>query len=150
MIIMLDAGPVGMLSNASGDEENARCQAWFARLPLDRVLPVVPEIADYEVRRELLRARKTTGLAHLDALTSTVTYLSIDTATMRRAAELWARARQRGRPKADPHALDADVILAAQAQLLGEATGDEVVVATTNIRHLAQFVDARRWQEVEP
>ena len=68
---------------------------------------------------------------------------------MRRAAELWAAARKRGRPTADPAALDADVILAAQAQLLAELTGDVVVVATDNARHLGQFVDARRWQEIE-
>jgi hypothetical protein len=42
------------------------------------------------------------------------------------------------------------VILAAQAQLLGEAVGDAVIVATDNIRHLAQFVDARRWQDIDP
>ena len=147
---MLDAGPVGMLSNASAEEDNARCQAWFAALPLDRAMPVVSEIADYEVRRELLRIRRTTSLNRLDVIISTVTYLRIDTPTMRRAAQLWARARQRGRPAADPHALDADVILAAQAQLLHEATGDQVVVASDNIRHLAQFVDTRRWQEIEP
>ena len=90
---MLDAGPVGMRSNASAEEVNASCQAWFAGLPLERVMPVVSEIADYEVRRELLRIRRTTSLGRLDAIISTVTYLSIDTATMRRAAELWARAR---------------------------------------------------------
>jgi hypothetical protein len=46
-------------------------------------------------------------------------------------------------------ALDADVILAAQVHSL--RTGDErVVVATTNVGHLARFVEARRWPDITP
>jgi predicted nucleic acid-binding protein len=110
---------------------------------------LVPEIADYEVRRELIRAGKSRGLARLDALGDRHQYLPVTTQAMRRAAELWAEARRRGRPTADASALDVDVILAAQASLLLE-TDDDVVVATTNVRHLAQFVPARRWQEIIP
>ena len=69
---------------------------------------------------------------------------------MIRAAELWAEARRHGRPTADPAALDADVIIASQVQLFAEAMREPVVVVTMNVRHLAQFVDARRWQEIEP
>jgi hypothetical protein len=69
---------------------------------------------------------------------------------MRRAAALWAEARNRGVPTADRAALDADVIVAAQAQLLREATGNEVVIATDNIRHLGQFAAARGWQDINP
>ena len=75
--------------------------------------------------------------------------MPINRGTMLRAAQLWAEARRRGRPTADAAALDVDVILAAQAQLLAEELREEVVVVTTNARHLAQFVDARRWQEID-
>jgi predicted nucleic acid-binding protein len=61
---------------------------------------------------------------------------------MRRAAEMWADARRAGRPTAHPHALDIDVVIAAQAEMLG------AVVATENEKHLALFVDARRWTEI--
>jgi hypothetical protein len=44
---------------------------------------VVPEIADYEVRRELLRAGKSKGVAQLDALSQLLEYLPITTAAMR-------------------------------------------------------------------
>jgi hypothetical protein len=54
---------------------------------------LLPEIADYEVRRELLRAKKTQGLAHLDALGSLLEYLPITTSAMRQAALFWAQAR---------------------------------------------------------
>jgi predicted nucleic acid-binding protein len=75
----------------------------------------VPEIADYEVRRELVRAELHEGVRRLDRLKSVLTYLPINTEVMLRAAQLWAEARNRGTPTADPKALDADVILAAQA-----------------------------------
>ena len=54
---------------------------------------LVPEIADYEVRRELIRAGKTKGLARLDELKMTLGYLPITTAAMLKAAEFWAYAR---------------------------------------------------------
>lgn len=54
----------------------------------------IPEIADYEVRRELLRARKLRGLARLDLLKDSLEYLPLTTPIMLRAAELWAQARQ--------------------------------------------------------
>ncbi|NEQ67432.1 MAG: hypothetical protein F6K21_18370 [Symploca sp. SIO2D2] len=67
---------------------------------------------------------------------------------MLKAAELWAQARNTGRPTADPKALDGDVILAAQAILVAEE-GNEVIVATTNVGHLSQFIDAREWRLIQ-
>jgi hypothetical protein len=64
---------------------------------------------------------------------------------MLKAAELWAEARKRGRPTADPKELDGDVILAAQAALVADE-GNEVIIATTNVGHLSQFIDAREWR----
>ena len=110
----------------------------------------LPEVIDYEIRREAILKHSVRGLDLLDNLPLLVEYVPIRTPVMRRAAELWAQARERGMPTAHEATLDVDVILAAQAQLLAEATGDEVVVATDNIRHLARFVDARRWQEINP
>jgi predicted nucleic acid-binding protein len=105
----------------------------------------IPEIADYEVRRELLRAGKTRGIVRLDAILETFEYLPLSTTVMRDAALLWADVRKRGQPTADPKALDADVILAAQARRMDAA---EVVVATTNVRHLSRLVDAKLWRDV--
>ena len=107
----------------------------------------VPEITDYEVRRELLRLNKQKSVDRLDLLRTTIGYVPLTTATMLRAADLWAQVRKLGKPTADNKALDGDVILAAQAALLAEQ-GDEVIVATTNVDHLARFVDAREWREI--
>lgn len=108
---------------------------------------LIPEIADYEVRRELLRANKTRSVARLNGLKSVLGYLPITTRVMLRAAELWAQARNMGKPTASDQALDADMILVAQAALL-IADGDSVIVATTNVSHLSLFVPAARWQDI--
>lgn len=102
----------------------------------------VPEIADYGVRRELLRANKTRSVKRLDSVKSLADYLPIDTRTMLLAAEFWAEARQRGMPTADAHALDGDAILAAQATLA------RAIVATNNIGHLDQFVETKNWRDI--
>ena len=150
MIIVLDATPVGLLSNAKQTSNAVACYRWAARLVVEGVRVCLPEVIDYEIRRESILNDSARGLDMLDDLPLLVEYLPIRTPVMRRAAELWAQARKRGMPTADEASLDADVILAAQAQLLGEATGDQVVVASDNIRHLAQFFDTRRWQEINP
>ena len=106
---------------------------------------VVPEIADYEIRRELIRARRARGIDRLDALIRQTSYLAIATLAMRRAASLWASARQAGRPTASDPALDVDVILAAQADTIDE---DDVVVATTNAQHLSRYVTAAHWLDI--
>jgi len=120
---------------------------WVTRLLSSGSKLLVPEIADYEVRRELERARMETSLQRLDQLGELLGYLPISTSAMRKAAEYWARARRRGYPTADDKAIDADVILAAQAATLDPALG-RPIVATMNVGHLARFVEARRWQEI--
>ena len=108
---------------------------------------VIPEIADYEIRRELRRANKTAGLAQLDALARVIEYRPITTSAMRRAAEFWALARQQGQPTASDESLDADAILAGQADTLDSP---EAIVATTNVGHLTRFVTADIWRNITP
>src|SRR5208337_4921030 len=95
-----------------------------------------------QVRRELIRAGGRGGLDRLDNLARKAGFLPVTTAVWRRAAELWAQARNEGYATADDSALDCDVILAAQALLVAE-DGFEVIVATRNVGHLGRFVDAR-------
>jgi hypothetical protein len=63
------------------------------------------------------------------------------------AADLWAEARKAGQLTADAKALDGDVILSAQARLL-RTESTEVIVATTNVGHLARFIAASDWQSI--
>jgi hypothetical protein len=78
-------------------------------------------------------------LARLDALKTKLIYQPITTTTMLKAAELWADARMRGRPTADPKELDADVSLAGQAIEAG------AIIATENVGHLSRYVTAKHW-----
>jgi hypothetical protein len=111
---------------------------------------VVPEIADYEVRRELLRANLQPSVGRLDVLKRTLEYLPLTTDAMLQAAAFWAQARQAGMPTAPDPALDGDVILAAQAAILARSGPDPVMIATTNVGHLSRFAPAHLWHSIRP
>ena len=144
--VVLDAGTLGMLTHPRR-KVNRPVADWCRRCLLTEVTLVVPEIADYEVRRELIRARKPKSVARLDALAKAILYLPITTPTMREAARLWADLRNQGLPTADDKALDADVILAAQARSPQDQY-DEVVIATDNVGHLDRMAAAKRWSDL--
>lgn len=146
-IIFLDSTPVGLITNPNATPLALQCQQWLDSLLARNIGVILSEIIDYEVRRELLRANKRSSIRKLDLLKSELTYLPITTEVMLKAAELWARARNEGKPTADNKALDGDVILAAQAVLVA-GYGHEVIIATSNAKHLALFADGREWQSI--
>ena len=148
--VFLDSLPIGLITQRPGKSPQVdACQAWLRNLALSGWDVYLPEITDYEVRRELTRAGKTGGLARLDRLASQALSLPITTAAMRLASDLWARARQGGWATADPHALDGDVILAARALALAPAPSG-LVVATGNVAHLSRYVPAQEWTAIAP
>ena len=144
--VVLDSGPLGLVTNPRPSPQNLACSDWMQALIEAGITVVIPEIADYEIRRELVRAQKVRGLAMLDALCESLMYLPLSTGMMRSAAELWAEARNMGKQTADDLALDGDVILAAQSLSLRRF---EVVVATTNVGHLSRFVAAESWTLID-
>lgn len=97
----------------------------------------VPEIADYELRRELLRQGKQRSIDRLNKL-SQICLIPLTPEPMRKAAELWAWVRNQGKPTASNESLDGDVILAAQA-ILQLKSFDQVIVVTTNLKHISRF-----------
>jgi predicted nucleic acid-binding protein len=142
--VLLDAGPLGLVTNPRRSPQSTACAAWLQSLITAGVRVLIPEIADYEVRRELLRARKTAGVERLDALAGLLEYLPITTAAMRQAAAFWATARLQGQPTASEKAIDGDVILTAQ----GATLGVHFLIATTNVGHLSRFASAKTWQSI--
>lgn len=148
-VVALDTGPVGLISSPRSRPAALACQRWARDLIAAGVRVLVPEVADYEVRRELVRLGATAGLARLDRLKVGFEYLPITTDAMLRAAELWAQARRGGRPTAHPRDLDADCILAAQA-LEAIDPGDALTVATANVGHLGLWVAAEPWANIVP
>jgi predicted nucleic acid-binding protein len=146
--LLLDSGPLGLVTQPKLSSEVVAMNRWLIERLSNGDSVLVPAITYYELRRELLRAGKTLGLTRLNAFVEIdpSRYLALNDEALRFAAELWARARQQGRPTSPAPDLDIDVILAAQALLFG--AGAEVIVVTSNLRHLRQFVDARLWNEI--
>lgn len=137
-----------MLTHPGSSGDADECRRWVAERRSRSYAFAVLEIADYELRRGYLHRRSHKALANLDTLVQLTRCLAIDTFAMRRAAELWALARQSGTPTAGERALDVDIILAAQALTLEADDDTDVIVATTNVRHLGLFTDAREWGDI--
>lgn len=142
--IFLDSHPLGALSHPQPEIAILR---WLTDCRLAGHIVCVPEVIDYEIRRELLRAGKFVGIRNLDALKATLRFVPITSKAMLLAADLWASSRQSGLPTGDPKKLDIDVILAAQALTLGLPT-NEIIVATSNVSHISRFVPAELWNNI--
>ena len=155
--VLLDSGPLGQLVSEP-EALRGPVTDWLESLAVRGGRVVLPDSSDYELRRELVRVAKggrgsgtphwaEESLVRLDRLRGRLILLPISTAAMRRAAELWADARRRGRAATANDRIDFDVILAAMAQILRDE-GLTVVVATDNVKHLRDFIDARPWQDI--
>ena len=142
--VVLDSGPVGELCNPHATPKVQKVRAWLGRLRAAGRRVIIPEIVDYESRREFVRLQSWRAVQNLDVLGRTTEYLIVSTAAYRRAADFWARARNQGTPTGPPTDTDVDMILAAQADLLGVP----VVVATTNPAHVGLFVKADKWENI--
>ena len=59
--ILVDSGPLGIASNPRATPEAMDCRNWLRGVLREGAAVVIPEICDYEVRRELLRSRKIEG-----------------------------------------------------------------------------------------
>lgn len=144
--ILLDSGPVGLLTNPRHTAGPVACRQWLGALRNAGCRILLPEIVDYELRREFIRANLQRAISLLDDLHQQFEYLPITTLAMRLAADMWAQARNAGLATSHVHALDGDVILAAQAIALNVAC----VVATENPAHLTRYVPAELWSNIVP
>jgi hypothetical protein len=160
MFIVLDTGPLGELVNPFDNVKTRAIQAWMRGHLKKGVRFVLPEIADYEVRRsEILNVLNSdfgpcasaAALYQLDQLKAVITYEPLTTPTMQLAAKLWAEKRK-GTTKGDPEhhpRLDADIIITAQA--IRKSNGrDPVVIATMNLKDFlfspTPTVTAEEWR----
>ena len=150
--IYLDATPLSLVTQRK--KKNPLIEAahnWLEELIRQDIDVYIPEIIDYAIRRELVRAKKQTGIERLDEWQTACELIPITSQVMLRASELWADARNRGVPTAEDCALDADVIFAAQVLECAGENGygkGEFVVATSNVRHISRYVDCAEWQNI--
>jgi predicted nucleic acid-binding protein len=136
--LLLDTAVVGEICHPRKYDD---VRAWFARAAAAHEM-LLSEVADYELRRELLRIDSRRSLDRLDELTRELRYIPVTTATWRAAARLWALQRKAGRVTAAEGGLDGDVLIAAQA------LAENAVIVTPNTRHFDSIVRAVTWQEV--
>ena len=65
-IVFLDTGVLGAVTNPNAKQSsNSACLEWLVLLPSRGYEVAIPEIADYELRRELLRVKKSKGIQQL-------------------------------------------------------------------------------------
>lgn len=155
-IIVLDTGPLSNCVVPSGLPgemltPSQQCRKWIEDCEQSGVLLLVPAICYYETRRELERRNAAAKMKRLEQFVFSIAnrYIPLTTAHLEEAARLWGVARNSGRAMASVDALDADVILCAQALSLGLSPAD-YVVATTNVSHLSQFVSCAEWSTIVP
>lgn len=143
-VVLLDTMYLGMITHP---RRNPEVKAWLSALVAAGARVVVPEIADYELRRELLLQGLTRSLKRLDELKEQLDYEPLTTSIMLKAAEYWAQVRAQGKATADDKGLDGDMILAAQWVAITN-DGQDVVIATDNVKHLGLVARARSWREI--
>lgn len=146
-VIPLDSAPLSLLTKSKNDPEARAIGLWVdGHLHAGNQI-IVPEIVDYELRRELLRSGKTSSLLRLDNLKMSLKYQQLTTSATQFAAQLGANSRNQRLATGDPKKLDVDVILAAQALTLGVPIAD-LIIATSNVAHLSRFAPADLWQNI--
>jgi len=153
MVIILDTFPASSVSKRPGNSQptvSDNCHQWINDCEAAGHRVLVPAISYYEVLRELEQREATSQIARLKAFClQPQRFLPLTTDHLTTAARLWGQIRRSGLPTADPQALDGDVILAAQALSLG-ITAPALIVATTNPAHIARYVPADLWTNIQP
>lgn len=146
MRLLLDTGILGKICYPKS-RANRPIALWLeSQLTKGHIEIVIPEISDYELRRELLhrsiykvRPEAKDALGRLNLLVGTLDYWPLSTSAMRSAAQIWAEAKGTGQSTEPEKYLGCDIILAAQVR---EAEGQ---VITTNEKHLSRFVKVYDW-----
>jgi predicted nucleic acid-binding protein len=147
--IFLDTNVLGLITNPNKSADVLAGIQWTITMLSAKHTFIVPAIADYEVRRELIRSGKTQGIASLNNWNAGAIdrYLPITESALRLASSLWAQSRNAGNATCDPKELDCDVLISAQILELGLPAGS-FIVATTNVSHITQFLPCDNWQNI--
>lgn len=153
MIVFIDSGVLGILANLNKSGEAFDCEQWLYRLFSQGVYICSSDLCDYEVRRSLILENQKkphlNSIQNLDELRELITFLPISPLLLTQAASLWAEARIQGIPTANEKAIDVDIIICAQWQMLKEEFPSRyVVIATTNVKHLSRFAEAQLWRNI--
>lgn len=142
-IILLDTEVLGKICHKNLERDLVKVLQYLER---EKIGLRVPEICDYELRRNLLLENLAKSIRRLNKFRKTDRLFFFDTNTMIIAAEIWSVIRKQGNPTENKDSLDGDVILAAQAYQL-KAYYEEIIILTTNAKDIAKFnyLDLKTW-----
>ncbi len=159
MIVILDSNILGLIiaplstnfEKEEGKYKQAReCIYWFQNLLSRGAYVTVPDICDYEIRRELIRINSFESLDNLKGLRNVINFQELTFNVLTEAAEIWAIARNSNQPNKSIQNIDVDCIIAAHWRLLkNEYPGREVIVATENIKDFQSFSDCSSWKNIK-
>ncbi|MFB2835611.1 nuclease [Floridanema evergladense] len=148
LLIILDTGILGLLTNPKCSKAQLRCKNWFRKITENKQIEITTsEICDYELRRELIRCKKHEGLKRLNEFRDTFGCLEVTRDVLDKAAQLWAWARETNQATAHDESIDADVILSAQSIILSSEYNKSSIIATTNTKHLDRYTPSLHWEE---
>jgi len=96
-VIVLDSAPLGLLFQRPGFQEADECREWLKRHLSAGTRVIVPEIVNYELRRELLRMGRIAAADALAQVNRAVPglFLPINTARPAPRRMGWAAGRRR-------------------------------------------------------
>jgi hypothetical protein len=153
MIVFIDSSVLGILANPNRIGEASDCREWLYKLLSRSAYVCSSQICDFEVRRSMLleshHKPHLNSIPNLDNLQEIISFLPITSELLKKASSLWADARSQGIPTADNKSLDIDIIICSHWQMLKEEfPARYVVIATTNVKHLSRFSEAKTWRDI--
>jgi len=141
-VAVIDSGLLGEIIKRHPSADVTR---WIEFMVENEIVLRIPEIIDYEIRRELIlqdlkgnsEARK--SLSKLNRYRQTNRLIPLEPSiTFTDACELWANLRFNSQPTADIKNIDVDVILVTQALSI-KKDFDEIIIVTGNLSDLRRF-----------
>jgi predicted nucleic acid-binding protein len=149
-VALIDSGPLNEIVKPQPSVDVSR---WLKFIDEKRIAIRVPEIIDYELRREIVLQcligtnDSYKSLHKLNKYRQTKRFISINpSVTLTDACEIWAKLREKGQGTSDNKNIDVDVILAAQAISM-KNDFDEVIIVTGNLSDIQRFcyLDIQVW-----
>lgn len=141
-VAVIDSGPLGEIIKRHPSADTIR---WIEFINENKIALRIPEIIDYETRRELILQGLKGNIESYKSISNLTKYRQTNrliplepSITLTDACELWADLRFNSQPTADRKNIDVDVILVTQA-LSMKKDFDEIIIVTGNLSDLRRF-----------
>lgn len=136
-VVLLDSGPLGEIISP---KPKGYIKDWLSFIKQNKISLRVPEIIDYEIRRNLILSNLGKSERRLNQYRNRKEFIHLNSEILICACEIWAELRRIGQPTASKERLDIDVLLIAQA-ISQTDSFEEVIIVTTNVKHLIRCIE---------